>query len=86
VVDHDPKFTSQVFRAFVKSTGSCLIVGSAYHKNTNAKVERTNGVIISGICSFFARSARFSSGSMPEGLVCRCVSSQIAGPGRTGDG
>jgi hypothetical protein len=25
--------------------GSCLIVGSAYHKNTNAKVERTNGVI-----------------------------------------
>ena len=31
--------------AFVKSTGSCLVVGSAYHKNTNAKVERTNGVI-----------------------------------------
>ena len=25
--------------------GSCLIVGSAYHKNTNAKVERANGVI-----------------------------------------
>jgi len=45
VVDHDPKFTSEVFRAFVKSMGSCLIVGSAYHKNTNAKVERTNGVI-----------------------------------------
>ncbi len=36
VVDHDPKFTSQVFRAFVKSMGSCLLVGSAYHKNTNA--------------------------------------------------
>jgi hypothetical protein len=34
-----------VFRAFVKSMGSCLIVGSAYHKNTNAKVERANGVI-----------------------------------------
>jgi hypothetical protein len=25
--------------------GSCLIFGSAYHKNTNAKVERANGVI-----------------------------------------
>ena len=45
VVDHDPKFTSEVFRAFVKSMGSSLIVGSAYHKNTNAKVERANGVI-----------------------------------------
>jgi hypothetical protein len=45
VVDHDPKFTSAVFRAFVRSMGSCLIVGSAYHKNTNAKVERANGVI-----------------------------------------
>ena len=45
VVDHDPKFTSDVFRAFVKGMGSCLIVGSAYHKNTNAKVERANGVI-----------------------------------------
>ena len=45
VVDHDPKFTSDVFRAFAKGMGSCLIVGSAYHKNTNAKVERANGVI-----------------------------------------
>ena len=45
VVDHDAKFTSKVFRALVKSMGSCLIVGSAYHKNTNAKVERANGVI-----------------------------------------
>ncbi len=45
VVDHDPKFTSAVFRAFAKGMGSCLIVGSAYHKNTNAKVERANGVI-----------------------------------------
>jgi hypothetical protein len=45
VVDHDPKFTSDVFRAFVRSKGSCLIVGSAYHKNTNAKVERANCVI-----------------------------------------
>ncbi len=47
VADHDPKFTGEVFLAFVKSMGSCLrvIVGSAYHKNTNAKVERANGVI-----------------------------------------
>ena len=36
---------SAVFQAFVKSTGSSLIVGSACHKNTNAKVELANGVI-----------------------------------------
>jgi hypothetical protein len=33
----DPNFTNKVlavFRAFIKSMGSCLIVGSAYHKNT----------------------------------------------------
>ena len=45
VVDHNAKFTSNVFRAFAKSMGSSLIVGSVYHKNTNAKVERANGVI-----------------------------------------
>ena len=28
-VDHDPKFTSNVLRAFAKGMGSCLIVGSA---------------------------------------------------------
>jgi hypothetical protein len=27
VVDHDPKFTSDVFRAFAKGMGSSLIVG-----------------------------------------------------------
>ncbi len=27
VVDHDSKFTSEVFCAFVKGWGSCLIVG-----------------------------------------------------------
>ena len=32
VVDHDSKFTSEVFRAFVKGWGSCLIVGSAYQQ------------------------------------------------------
>ena len=50
VVDHrvyDAKFTSEVFRASFKSIGWCLIVCSAYHKNTNrdAKVERANSVI-----------------------------------------
>ena len=45
VVDHDSKFTSEVFCAFVKRMGSCLVVGSAYHKNTNAKLERANCVI-----------------------------------------
>ena len=46
VVDHGAKFRSEVFRAFAKSMGSSLIVGSAYHKSTNAKVavERANGV------------------------------------------
>lgn len=43
VVDHDPKFTSDVFRGFVKHTGSYLIAG--YHKNTKAKVGRAKGVI-----------------------------------------
>ncbi len=45
VVDHYPKFTSQVFWAFVKSMGLCLILSSAYHKSTNPKVELANGVI-----------------------------------------
>jgi len=52
VVDHDSKFTSAVFRAFAKGMGSCLIVGSAYHKNTNAKVERANGVISDTLRAF----------------------------------
>ena len=46
VVDHNAKFTSDMFRSFVKKehgiAESSLIVGSAYHKNTNAKVERAN--------------------------------------------
>jgi hypothetical protein len=43
VVDHDPaRFTSDMFLALVTGMGSesRLIVGSAYHKITNAKVER----------------------------------------------
>ncbi len=46
VVDHhDSKFTSEVFQAFVKGWGSCFIVSSAYHKNTNTKVGRASGVV-----------------------------------------
>jgi transposase InsO family protein len=45
VVDHDPKFTSTLFREFTWCIGSSLIVGSAYHKNSNAKTERVNGVL-----------------------------------------
>ncbi len=39
VVDHDLKFTSNLFREFTRHIGSSLIVGSAFHKNTNVKVE-----------------------------------------------
>ena len=45
VVDHDPKFTSTLFTEFARRIGSSLVVGSAYHKNTNFKVERVNGVL-----------------------------------------
>ncbi len=45
VADHDPKFTSTHFREFTRRIGSSLIVGSAFHKNTNTKLERVNGVL-----------------------------------------
>ena len=45
VVDHNPKFTSQLFSEFTKAIGSALIVGTAYHKNTSAKVESANCVL-----------------------------------------
>jgi transposase InsO family protein len=45
VVDHDPKFMSALFREFTRRIGSSLLVGSAYHKNTNARAERVNGVL-----------------------------------------
>jgi hypothetical protein len=41
-----------VFWAFVKSMGSCLIVSFAYHKDTNTKVERANGVIGDTLCAY----------------------------------
>ncbi len=52
VIDHDSKFTSDLFRSFVKGWGSGLIVGSAYQKNTNAKVERANCVISDTLRAF----------------------------------
>jgi hypothetical protein len=52
VVDHDSKFTSEVFRAFVKGWGSSLIVGSAYHKNTNANIEHANGIVSDTLRAF----------------------------------
>ena len=45
VVDHNPKFTSQLFSEFTKAIGSALIVGTANHKNTGASVKRTNSVL-----------------------------------------
>ena len=37
--------TISSIQPFVKSLGSCLIVGSAYHTSTNSKVERAHGVV-----------------------------------------
>jgi transposase InsO family protein len=45
VVDHVPKFTSALFRGIKQRLGSSLLVNSAYHKNTNARAERINGVL-----------------------------------------
>ena len=51
-VDHAAKCTSEMFRALVKSTGLCPIVGPAYHNHTDAKVERANGVIGDTLCAY----------------------------------
>jgi hypothetical protein len=45
VEDHDPKFTSTLFQEFTRRIGSCLLVGSVYHKNTNARAERVSGLL-----------------------------------------
>jgi hypothetical protein len=45
VVDHDLKFTSKLFRDFTRGLSSSLLVGSAYHENTNTKTKRVNGVL-----------------------------------------
>ena len=46
VVDRDPKFTSKLIQKFTRSIGSRLLIGSAYHKNTNARSERMNVFIV----------------------------------------
>jgi hypothetical protein len=43
-MDHDPKFTSKLFQEFTRRIGSSLLIGSAYHKNTNTWAKRVNGV------------------------------------------
>jgi transposase InsO family protein len=45
VADHDPKFTSNLFREFTRRIGSSPRVGSAHHKSTNARAERAHGVL-----------------------------------------
>ena len=49
VVDHDPKFTSALFKELTRHIGSSLPIGSdsesACHKNTNAKAKRVQGVL-----------------------------------------
>ena len=52
VVNPNAKFTSEVFLAFVKGMGECLIVGSAYHRNTNARMERANDALSDTLCAY----------------------------------
>ena len=52
VVDHNPKFTSALFKEFTRHIGSSLLIGSVYCKNTNAKAERVNGVLGDTLCAF----------------------------------
>ncbi len=52
VVDNDPKFTSNPFREFMRRIGSSLIIGSAFHKHTNAKVERVHGVLGDAVLTY----------------------------------
>ncbi len=73
-VDHDSEFTSEVFRAFVKGWGSCLIVGSAYHKNTNAKVDRANSVV-----SDTLRLRQRTQGRLARPPAAHCVGHQQHG-------
>ncbi len=52
VGDHDLKVTKDVFQAFGKGVGVCLIVGSAFHKNPSAKMESVTGVISDTLLAF----------------------------------
>ena len=41
----NPSSTSALFKEFTRRIGSSLLVGYAYHKNTNAKNKRVNGLL-----------------------------------------
>ena len=58
VVDHDPKFTSKLFREFTRRLGSSLLVGLAYHKNTNARTERVKGDLGDTLRAFAIEAAK----------------------------
>ena len=45
VADHEPKLTSTLVKEFTRRIGSSLLIGSAYHKSTNARAERVSGVL-----------------------------------------
>ena len=71
MVNHDAKFTSEVFSALVKSRmGSCR---SAYRKSTNAKVERANGVISDTLRAYANGSnlAARTTGTLPGTVISR---------------
>ena len=38
--------SSALFEEFTRRIGSSLLIGSAHHKNTNAKAERVNGALL----------------------------------------
>ena len=80
VVDHDAEFTSDIFRAFVKSMGSCPILGSAYHKNTNAKVQRAHGVISDTLSAY--ANGRKDDGDSHRTAIARWPSSPPTAPPR----
>jgi hypothetical protein len=62
VVDHDGIPRLPQGHAMM---GSCLIVGSAYHKNTNTKVERANGVISDTLRAFANGCKEYWDGHLP---------------------
>ena len=64
VVDHDPEFTSALFQEFTLRIGLSLLIGSAYHKNTNAKAELVNGVLGVMSCCGLSPMAAKTTGSL----------------------
>ena len=60
--DHDPEFTSAPFKELTRRLGSRLLVGSAHHKNTDAKAELVDGVQ-GGTLRAFANTAERTTGT-----------------------